>query len=80
MYVTLHPRGNVNRLYLHRKEGGRGLISVEDCVRLEELSLDINLIQSDKRQLKAARKKRNVSEMEHPDEYKRRENGERVKN
>ena len=36
---AFHKRGSVGRLYLKRKEGGRGLISVEDCVRQEEAGL-----------------------------------------
>ena len=33
------PRCNIARLYLPRKEGGRGLISIEECVRKESKSL-----------------------------------------
>ena len=32
MYGVLHPKSDVERLYIPRKEGGRGLISIEDCV------------------------------------------------
>ena len=32
-------RSNIGRLYLPRKEGGRGLISIEECVRKESKSL-----------------------------------------
>ena len=32
MHKALHPKSDVDRLYLPRKEGGRGLISVEDTV------------------------------------------------
>ena len=39
MNGCLHLRGNVGRLYMTRKDGGRGLISCEDCVRNEEKSL-----------------------------------------
>ena len=39
MYGGLHPKSNVDRLYVNRKEGGRGLISVEQCIREEENSL-----------------------------------------
>jgi len=39
MAGSFHQKGDVDRLYLPRKEGGRGLISVEDCVRMEEKSL-----------------------------------------
>ena len=36
---ALHPRSNTDRLYLPRTEGGRGLISIEECVRQEERGL-----------------------------------------
>ena len=36
MYGALHPKSDVNRLYIKRREGGRGLMSVECCVREEE--------------------------------------------
>ena len=39
MYGALHPKSDVERLYLKRKEGGRGLISLESCVREEENSV-----------------------------------------
>ena len=32
MHKSLHPRDNVNRLYVPRKEGGRGLASIEDSM------------------------------------------------
>ena len=34
-----HPRDDVDRLYLPRTEGGRGLKSIEDTVREEEIAL-----------------------------------------
>ena len=34
MYGVLHPKSDVDRLYIARKEGGRGLISIKDCVEL----------------------------------------------
>ena len=36
---AFHMRSSVDRLYLKRKDGGRGLISVTDCVRMEEENL-----------------------------------------
>ena len=36
MYGALHPKSDVDRLYLPRKIGGRGLISCEKCIRAEE--------------------------------------------
>ena len=35
-----HPRDCVARLYVPRKDGGRGLISVEDCVNQAKISLE----------------------------------------
>ena len=32
MHKALHPRVDVDRLYVHRKEGGRGIASIEDSV------------------------------------------------
>ena len=34
MYGALHLKSDVGRLYIPRKQGGRGLISIEDCVEL----------------------------------------------
>ena len=34
MHGALHPKSDVDRLYKPRKEGGRALISIEDCVEL----------------------------------------------
>ena len=46
MAGAFHMRGDVDRLYIQRKNGGRGLISVEDCVRKEERSLATYVKQS----------------------------------
>ena len=32
MHKALYHRDDVDRLYLSRKEGGRGLTSIEDCI------------------------------------------------
>ena len=32
MHKALHPKDDVDRLYVSRKEGGRGLASIEDKV------------------------------------------------
>ena len=39
MNDCLHTSSNVARLYLPRKEGRRGLIGMEECVRRESKSL-----------------------------------------
>ena len=38
-YGRLHPKSEVDRLHVKRKEGGRGLINVKRCIREEENSL-----------------------------------------
>ena len=40
MNGVFHKSSSVDRLYMKRKVGGRGLISVEECVRTEELALN----------------------------------------
>ena len=40
MYGALHPRDSLARSYLPRKEGGRGLVTIEDCVQLAILGLE----------------------------------------
>ena len=39
MYNSLHPKGNFDRLYLPRKDGGKGLLEVEDIVHIATASL-----------------------------------------
>ena len=39
MNGAYHRKSNVDRLYMKRKDGGRGLISVKQCVRSEEAGL-----------------------------------------
>ena len=39
MHGVLHPKSNIDRVYLSREMGGRGLISCEVCIRMEESNL-----------------------------------------
>ena len=41
IYGALHPKSDVDRLYIPRKERGGGLISIEDCVELEMKGLEV---------------------------------------
>ena len=41
MYGVLHLKSNIDQLYLYQKQGGRGLISIEMCVRLEDNNLGL---------------------------------------
>ena len=52
MYGALHPKSDVDRLCIKRKEGGRGLRSVECCVREEENSLGFYAAHSEENLIK----------------------------
>ena len=51
IFGGLHPKSDVDRLYAKRKEGGRGFISVEQCIREEENSLGFYVANSEKKNL-----------------------------
>ena len=38
-YGAVHPRADVDRLYVQREDGGRGLMSILDTVRYEDQSM-----------------------------------------
>ena len=40
MHGALHPKSDIDRVYLSREMGGRGLISCEGCIRMEEKTWD----------------------------------------
>ena len=52
---ALHPKSDVDRLYIPRKEGGRGLISIEDSVELVISVLEVHVHRSGERLIQAAR-------------------------
>ena len=49
IYRAWHPRSDVERLYIPRKEGGKVLISIADCVELAITGLEVYDHGSDKR-------------------------------
>ena len=53
MHRALHAQADVDRLYIKRAEGGRGMISVEDCVEMETNSLHKYIVESKEKLLKA---------------------------
>ena len=55
IHWRLHPRSDVDRLYISRKKGGRGLKSVEDVVHEEKCSLFHYLSKSQEPLLTAVR-------------------------
>ena len=54
MYVALHPKSDVDRLYIKWKKGGRSLMSVDCCVREEENSLGFYVANSEENFIKGA--------------------------
>ena len=52
IYRAFHPKGDTDRLYFERAKGGRGLISVQDCISIEVESLRKYVQQSNERLLK----------------------------
>ena len=55
IYGALHPKSDVDRLYIPKKKGGRGLISIEDCVELAIRGLEVYVHGSEGRFIQAAR-------------------------
>ena len=55
IYGVLHPKSDVERLYIPRKEGGRGSISIENCVELAIRGLEVYVHGSEERLIQAAR-------------------------
>ena len=55
IYGALHPKSDVDRLYIPIKEGARGLISIEDCVEIAVRGLEVYVHGSEKRLIQAAR-------------------------
>ena len=54
IYRALHPKLDVDRLYIPRKEG-EGLIFIEDCVELVIRGLEVYVHGSEERLIQAAR-------------------------
>ena len=55
IYGVLHPKSDVDRLSIPRKGGGRGLISIEDCVDLAIKGLEVYVHESEERLIQATR-------------------------
>ena len=58
MHKALHPRDDKNRLYVSRKEGGRCLANIEDCVEATIQGLEEYTKKSKDRLLMAANNSR----------------------
>ena len=55
IYGALHTKSDVDTLYIPRKKGGRGLISIEDCVELAIRGLEVYVHGSEERLIQTAR-------------------------
>ena len=62
----MHPEGDVDRTYLKRKKGGRGLVSVEECAMLEKVSLGSYIDGKEEALLQEVAKEDVMSENENP--------------
>ena len=51
----LHPKSDVDKLYIPRKDGGRGLRDTEDCAELAVKGFEVYVHRSEERQPQAAR-------------------------
>jgi hypothetical protein len=49
MYKMHHPKADIDRLYVKRKEGGRGLVQVQAAYKTEIINIAEYLIQSTKK-------------------------------
>ena len=80
MAGAFHTRGSSLRLYIKRKEGGKGLIRVEDCVKMERANLKSYVSESEEWLLKEVAAMELVKSVESGDEYKKRIEAERKEN
>ena len=62
IHRAFHCRGDVDRLYVKRSKGNRGLISVEDCVNIEVNSLRKHVAESDEYLLVAVKNEKLLGE------------------
>ena len=75
----LHPRSSVARWYMKWKEGRRGLISLEDCMKTERRGLYDYLKESKEDMLSGALKENVIEEGETKEEFTKRKRDERKK-
>ena len=55
IYGALYPNSDVDKLYILRKEGGGGLISIEECVELVIRGLEVYVHGSEERLIQATK-------------------------
>ena len=77
--LTLHPRSSVARLFMKRKERGRGLVSVEECTITERRGLYGYLKESKEDMLSGALKENVTEEGETKEKFTKRKRDEKKK-
>ena len=77
LYGGLHPKSDVDRFYVPRKDGGRGLIAIEDCVELAVRGLELYIHGSEEKLIQAARGDR-VDDLEAASVLKKAKKGKRL--
>ena len=78
MHKALHPKSDVDRLYLKRKDGGRGLLSIEDTVSLASIGL-IKYIEKSEERIITAVRGNDLCDGEDEKQFKKRKHQERKK-
>ena len=78
MYQALHPRSNVGRLYLPHSKGGKGLLSLKECVNAENRSLGQYLKMNEDEWLRSAWEEGLIKEDEDPQVYRERTSKSRL--
>ena len=80
IHNALHPKSNVDRLYLPRKDGGRGLLGVQDTVNIAKVSLKRYVNNSTERLLSSLRIIEDDEVIESKADAKKRKRTERKEN
>eukprot|EP00112_Aurelia_sp_Birch-Aquarium-sp1_P013553 Seg288.2 transcript_id=Seg288.2/GoldUCD/mRNA.D3Y31 product="hypothetical protein" protein_id=Seg288.2/GoldUCD/D3Y31 len=75
----IHTRSNVARLYVPRKEEGRGLISIEECVKKRSTSLHGYRRDTTEWMLQAALNEKVLDEEENLQDYQKRRQEEKIR-
>ena len=75
MHKVLHLRDNVDRLYVSRKEGGRGLVSIEDSVDASIQRSEDYIQKHDRRLISATRNDTDNTTIENRMTITRKQNG-----
>ena len=78
MYQALHPRSNVDRLYLPCSKGGKGLLSLEECVNAVKRSVGQYLKMNEDEWLRSAWEEGLITEDEDPQVYRERTSKSRM--